>query len=297
MSANNICSWCNGAVESSLHVLRDCTDTGQLWGFVINTRYQWDFFNLRTIDDWISWNLKQGKKPEFQMNNGLFMVLCWNIWKRRNERIFEGKSRFNECIIAQAKGMMSCLERVQTKTSSINWHGNGIQNCDLRWKPPETSWVSLCVDGAFSMTQQTRGCGGLLRNSAGQFITGFSLHLDEGDHLSAELWAILIGLKIAWDAGVRKIVVESDSAEAISLTEVTNYSIHPDCHIIMEIQSMIHRAWEIRICQISRDANVAADHLAKQALDAWPGLHILSFPTESLRRCMDSTCTVNESRV
>ncbi|XP_054790038.1 uncharacterized protein LOC129295539 [Prosopis cineraria] len=212
MSADNICSWCNSTVESSLHVLRDCTDTGQLWGSVINTRYQRDFFNLRTIDDWISWNLKQGKKLEFQMNNGLFMVLCWNIWKRRNERIFEGKSRFNECIIAQAKGMMSCLERVQTKTSSINWYGNGIQNCDLRWKPSETSWVSLCVDGAFSMT-------------------------------------------------------------------------------------MIRRAWEIRICQISRDANVAADHLAKQALDAWLGLHILSFPMESLGRCMDNTYTVNESRV
>lgn len=35
--------------------------------------------------------------------------------------------------------------------------------------------------------------------------------------LHAEIWAVYTGMKVAWDQGFRKIIVESDSQDAMQL--------------------------------------------------------------------------------
>ena len=70
--------------------------------------------------------------------------------------------------------------------------------------------VKLNVDGAFSRTHGL-GCGGLLRRSDDSFVEGFMFHLNQGDSLTAELWALVLGLKLAWQRGYRKVIVETDA--------------------------------------------------------------------------------------
>ena len=41
--------------------------------------------------------------------------------------------------------------------------------------------------------------------------------LEHGDALSSELWACLTGLRLSWDMGFRKIILESDSTCVIEL--------------------------------------------------------------------------------
>ena len=55
------------------------------------------------------------------------------------------------------------------------------------------------------------GGGGLLRDQDGRWISGFSFKLGTCSVLVAELWAILHGLRLAWEKGVRKLTVETDS--------------------------------------------------------------------------------------
>lgn len=60
-------------------------------------------------------------------------------------------------------------------------------------------------------------CGGIFRDSASNFIFAFAHKLPACSVLDAEIWGIYHGLCIAWNTGYRRIVVESDSQEAIDL--------------------------------------------------------------------------------
>ncbi|KAK4285770.1 hypothetical protein QN277_002420 [Acacia crassicarpa] len=93
----------------------------------------------------------------------------------------------------------------------------------------------------------------------------------------AELWAVLFGLKMCWDLGERRVSLESDAEEVVALLTTDSQPSHPDEDVIQEIKGMIGRSWEVevevQVRWILRDANKAADYVAKQAFDVWPGIH------------------------
>lgn len=41
--------------------------------------------------------------------------------------------------------------------------------------------------------------------------------MDRDDSKAAEIWAYMVGLKVYWDASYRKIILETDSMEALDL--------------------------------------------------------------------------------
>lgn len=89
------------------------------------------------------------------------------------------------------------------------------------WKPLTSDKVKLNVDGAVMRSTGRAGCGGVLRDHSGGWMAGFSHSLGSCDVFVAEEWAILKGLTIAWDLGVRCLTIESDSKDLI---ELLNYN-------------------------------------------------------------------------
>ncbi|XP_054782106.1 uncharacterized protein LOC129289373 [Prosopis cineraria] len=122
------------------------------------------------------------------------------------------------------------------------------------------------------MTLNGDGCGGVIRDSSGRLIEGFMHGHVEGGSLTAELWAILVGLKAVWDSGKRRIIVEWDLLEALNAVEGEVIQQHHEYSLIEEIKCMLGRDWEVNICHINREGNSVADYLAKEALRGWPGL-------------------------
>ena len=61
------------------------------------------------------------------------------------------------------------------------------------------------MDGAFSNSHGL-GCGGILRDHTGSFIEGFMFKSIEGDSLAAESWALVLGLRMAWEKGARRVI-------------------------------------------------------------------------------------------
>ncbi|CAN1845163.1 Putative ribonuclease H protein At1g65750 [Linum perenne] len=59
--------------------------------------------------------------------------------------------------------------------------------------------------------------GGLVRNSSGYCILAFTVNLGSCSITRAELRGILIGLRLAWDAAYKKIIVQTDSQVAVQL--------------------------------------------------------------------------------
>nr|KYP40685.1 Heat shock 70 kDa protein [Cajanus cajan] len=73
---------------------------------------------------------------------------------------------------------------------------------------PPNGWVCLNTDGSVYEDHRigcSKGaCGGLVRDSSGCFLGGFSVNLGPTSVTLAELWGVVHGLKLAWDLGFKK---------------------------------------------------------------------------------------------
>lgn len=84
--------------------------------------------------------------------------------------------------------------------------------------------------------------------------------------LQAEAWGILRGLQIAWEKGIRKVELSTDSRDIIEwFTSQSNRRIHagPTSNIMSKCESMRRRPWEIKAYYIYREQNRVANTLAK----------------------------------
>lgn len=78
--------------------------------------------------------------------------------------------------------------------------------------------IALNVDG--SHNSGGSACGGLLRNSLGQFLRGFHCNLGLATSVLAELWGLVLGLRLACSMGITSLRVELDSMVVVNMVEL-----------------------------------------------------------------------------
>ncbi|XP_054786880.1 uncharacterized protein LOC129293102 [Prosopis cineraria] len=101
---------------------------------------------------------------------------------------------------------------------------------------------------------------------------GFTCMVEGDDSLSTELWACAHGLSLAWDAGIRKVELETSNGCGED---------PGDYGIVMEVKALLQRNWEVRRTLVSRRWNGAAEYLAKLGLSQLPGIiFILHAPAD-----------------
>jgi hypothetical protein len=67
-------------------------------------------------------------------------------------------------------------------------------------------------------------CGGILRNSVGNFIVAFSAYIGSCSVLHSEIWGITHGLQIAKTRWIMCVRVELDSAKHNFLNQLRTYT-------------------------------------------------------------------------
>lgn len=138
----------------------------------------------------------------------------------------------------------------------------------IRWKSPQVGVLKLNVDGSFNAASNLMCTGGLLRDSKGEWSSGFSSIEGSGDALLVELLAVKNRLNYAWEEDARVVQCESDSADVVSLLmRQTDLSYHVHGRIIADIQHLLRRDWNIRLDHVLREANMEKDFLAKNAVN------------------------------
>ncbi|XP_054789566.1 uncharacterized protein LOC129295114 [Prosopis cineraria] len=226
--------------------------------------------------DWIKWNIRYSGNVEVADWTEFFTAACWLIWKRRNVRIFEGRIISFQSISARVSAILQSMKKVSSHGRKLNWDGQQPRCGPNTWKPPPRNWFMLSVDGSFLPDSQRGGCGRVIRDFEGRFVSGFTLRPVGNDSLTTELWAILMVLKHAWDTGLRQIMVASDSLEAVILVKEGNINVHQYRVLVEEIRLMMQRQSNISLMHVSRDANHVADFLARKAPNNWPGFSVIS---------------------
>ena len=83
------------------------------------------------------------------------------------------------------------------------------------------------------------GVGGVIRGCQGEWIARFTKSIGICNANCAEEWAILEGLQLAWDLGLKKVILESDAREVITWIIDENFNFVSS--IVMAIRELITR--------------------------------------------------------
>lgn len=126
---------------------------------------------------------------------------------------------------------------------------------------PPDGVFTLNVDG--SHKQGSSACGGLLRDSSGRFMKGFHCNLGSSTSVMAELWGLVLGLRLARDVGISSLRIEMDSRVVVNMIILRRSQCLMFQPLLEEALDLVDDArWVCSIHHIYREANYCADILA-----------------------------------
>ncbi|KAK8506299.1 hypothetical protein V6N11_082372 [Hibiscus sabdariffa] len=85
------------------------------------------------------------------------------------------------------------------------------------WTPLSSGWVCLTIDGGVSLSSVKGRIRGLIRNTEGDWMVGSVKSIGFSNSLQAELWVVFEGMKLAWEFGFKRLLVQSDCRQAVGL--------------------------------------------------------------------------------
>ena len=112
----------------------------------------------------------------------------------------------------------------------------------IGWLPPPWPWCKLNTDGSYRNTGEA-GAGGVIRDSFGNWISGFSMNIGESSVIMAELWGLYQGLSLAWNVGIRHLLVEVDSLCVTQM--ISQQVVVPNVFyaLVVAIHDFLSRNW------------------------------------------------------
>ncbi|PNX75801.1 ribonuclease H, partial [Trifolium pratense] len=151
---------------------------------------------------------------------------------------------------------------------------NDSKDMMIAWCSPNDNWIKLNCDGAVTDYGLKASCEGVLRNSDGEFIVGFSRNLGTCSITTYQ------GLQVAIGKGFQKILIESDSLAAINIIAGGCSISHPCFGLVNDIKNKATQVTEVRFMHMFREANQVADALAKFGLSQLCLLRIYDVPPD-----------------
>jgi ribonuclease HI len=269
-----ICDICLNSDETILHVLRDCRVAHQFWldsGLAPSNP-----FFLGDIDmDWLRSNACNTSKIPGKCFtwNYFFLFGIWQLWIQRNKSIFQ-VSNPNPLLFSVVENLVLeffyCVLQPPVCRSKVVKH--------VRWEKPNQNFFKLNTDGSASINSGFAGGGGLIRNSAGDWIMGFMRNIGCTGSAAAELWALRDGLSLCVQLQLHAVEIELDAQVIIFyLSESSTYTgnLSP---LIDDCRELLRRLPQTKVGHCFREANFCADALAKMGTTSMEDFVVFSFP-------------------
>ncbi|CAN1306590.1 Putative ribonuclease H protein At1g65750 [Linum perenne] len=199
---NPLCPVCEEEEENTNHCLFTCYAATEVWEKLC-PGYQAPGTGV-TVVEW----LEAGKSGPQSWNIPKRIAIMWNIWKKRNEKVFE-ESDPNVEVTAQ--------RALRTFEEWNNLNNNHISTAPLPFHtsipspPPDaSSQQKIFCDGSFEPSSSVAGYGVVCLDPHGQAIDGKAGRLRCLSALVAEAKALLEALRMA-ESSATSTIVHSDS--------------------------------------------------------------------------------------
>ncbi|KAI4989132.1 hypothetical protein ZWY2020_036449 [Hordeum vulgare] len=134
------------------------------------------------------------------------------------------------------------------------------------WTPPAAGLYKLNVDACFNIDSGTGSSGVVIRDDKGTFLAALCSGIPFADDAgSAEARGLRDGLLLANELGMQKLVVESDCMEVVDTMLEGGNSLGLAAAIYEECAFLANNFSCIMFQFCPREANMAADTLARYA--------------------------------
>ena len=284
-SFNPNCPRCLTAVESHLHLFRDCPSSALLWSSILSSNILPSDFDLSKFMNlsWNEWLLFQFSHPSSWIL--VFLVAIWHIWRYRNKAVFEGTMSYG------------------TSFTAGFWHDYSTTNLifqdkpptavaiDKVWYPPPLGYIKLNFDGAWRNVANAGG-GGVFRHPDGSWFLGYAAKFFASSPVATELMALKEGFNLAKDHNLDCLIIETDALEVKSmLTNIEDHLHSALANLIKDIASFLSSNACFSIKHAKRSSNTVAHSLAqaganlndsKQVYHSCPD-HIINIYLEDLK--------------
>lgn len=228
-----------------------------------------DFFHEVSIVNWVKTNASGSRQP-------LFLAGLWWSWRHRNLMCLSQETwslyRLHFHIQQTSETITTCFNSMQAQQSDTL----------VRWNNNDCNSIILNVDGSCLGETVRAGYGGLIRNSAGLYLSGFSGFMaSTTDILLAELTAIYRGLLLAVQLGITDMVCYSDSLHSVKLLTEHASSFHVYAVLIQDIKDILSTT-NFSIHHCLREGNQCADFMAKLGATSNTEYHHHATPPHAL---------------
>ncbi|CAJ2646060.1 unnamed protein product [Trifolium pratense] len=249
MNPSASCVRCGLQDETFLHCIRDCEFSRSLWHYIGFTNP--DFFSNMDVYDWI----KMGTVGTHSL---IFSAGVWWSWRHRNLMNLNNETWSLSRLSFNIRSMVETFKNCFTITSN-----GGSVDRFIKWNNNNFSCTILNVDGSCLGSPTRSGFGGIIRNTFGHYLAGFSGYIQgSSDILYAELYAIYKGLLLAINMGIDELVCYSDSLHCINLIKGPQVKFHMHAVLIQDIKDLISQS-NVSLCHTLREGNQCADFFAK----------------------------------
>jgi ribonuclease HI len=183
---------------------------------------------------------------------------------------------------------MRKVKEIETfEQTRLAGRGNQKETIYIGWKHPHRDWIKLNCDGAYKGSLNIAGCGGLFRDSDGQWLQGYTQRIGACDALHAEMWGMYTGMQVARRQGYTNLIVESDSKFLIDMVTGSCKLNGNTPILVRRIQDLSKLQWHVIFMHTWREGNRCADWLASYSLNQSSyDVSILEVPPRELQNLL-----------
>lgn len=205
--------------------------------------------------------------------------------------MFKGTSKPLPHKLAWIKSQTEETAKAFTRARSIRALPESNSWIKLCWTPPPEGYAKINVDGSVGIEDNRASCGGVLRDSSGEWIQGFLYSIGNCSPFEAEAWAALKGIQLARHLGWKQLIIESDSEEIVNYLNNARIPTIAAHNILEACKKELQAIESCKISASARESNKVADTLAKLAKGLPIGMHILAEPPDMVKGLLEDDNT------
>ncbi|KAH7842800.1 hypothetical protein Vadar_009395 [Vaccinium darrowii] len=261
------CSLCGSPEESVLHIAVYCPFARAVW---FSSPLQIDSQVLAgcSFINWWSELMCRGQGYHDEVVwKASAAYLLWGIWKSRNRAKFDHARIDPVWTMQHAMGCAAEFLKVHKEKERVGVNiSEGRAEGQVQWKSPPPGMVKINFDGAFVPNLKVGGVGVVARADDGSFLFARSCGgLKARSAIVMEGLALRVGVLLAKDQGIRRVVFEGDAKGLIDMLNGKPAGCEDIQLLVMDILQLCSSFFDaFSFVFVGRVCNVVAHELARK---------------------------------